>query len=153
MSIILQDSHIKQINNKNIVLIGGCFDIIHPGHIQFLESSKKYGDILILLLESDENIKKIKGESRPLNNQVTRAENLSKLEIVDYIILLKTPKSSNYYYNLVNLLRPAIIAVTVGDPLLEIKKDQAKIVGGKVVEVMERDTRHSSTEKIKNISI
>jgi rfaE bifunctional protein nucleotidyltransferase chain/domain len=148
MSKIIKDIEVSKLSKGKIVLVGGCFDILHPAHIEFLRLSKKEGDILVILLESDTNIKKNKGEKRPLNNQDTRAENLSKLSEVDYVILLKTPDSSQYYYNLVKSIRPDIIAVTKGDPLLSVKKEQATIVGGKVVEVMERDIRHSSSELI-----
>jgi cytidyltransferase-like protein len=150
MNKILKDTNLDKLKDKNSVLVGGCFDILHPAHQEFLKLSKKEGKILIVLLESDENITKLKGAGRPVNNQTTRAKNLSKLTEVDFIILLKTPTSSQYYYNLVKLIRPAIIAVTKNDPLLNIKKDQASIVGGKVVEVMERDPKHSSTQIIKN---
>ncbi len=150
MNKILKDTEIAKLSKLNkIVLVGGCFDVIHPAHKEFLEKSKQQGDFLVVLLESDENIKKLKGKDRPLNNQNTRAENLSILPFVDHIILLKMPASSQYYYNLVNLLEPDIIAVTHNDPLLSVKKDQAKMVNGKVVEVMKRDTKHSSTSLIK----
>jgi cytidyltransferase-like protein len=150
MSTILKDTETNEIKGKKIVLVGGCFDILHPAHQKFLSLSKVEGEVLIVLLESDENITKLKGKGRPLNNQSTRAKNLSNISEVDYIILLKTPTSSQYYYNLVKLIQPAIIAVTKNDPLLNIKKDQASTVGGKVIEVMKRDLRHSSSLLIKN---
>lgn len=148
MTKIIKPMKIKKPKDKKVILAGGCFDIIHEGHIQFLKRAKALGDILIILLESDSNIKKIKGVNRPLNNQNVRAQNLSKLDIIDYIIILDTPKTSNYYYNLVKLISPDIIAVTTGDPFLEDKKRQAQLVGGKVVEVMERDKKYSTTKII-----
>ena len=96
MTKILKDNEIDKIEKNKLVLAGGCFDVIHQAHIEFLEKSKSEGKILVLLLESDENIKRIKGNDRPLNNQLVRAENLSKLNIVDYIILLNMPDSSHY---------------------------------------------------------
>ena len=144
--IVLKDTEIKKIaKEKNIVLVGGCFDILHPAHIEFLKRAKEKGDLLVLFLESDENVKRLKGKKRPLYNQNTRAVNLSNLSVVDYVILLKTPDSPQYYYNLVNLLHPAIIAVTKGDPLIDVKIKQAEEVNGKVEIVMERDKGHSST--------
>lgn len=148
MAQIIKDSEIDKLKQKGIVLTGGCFDAIHPGHIKFLQLSKKQGEKLVVLLESDENIKKLKGENRPLNNQVIRAENLSKIKEVDNIILLVTPKSSDYYYNLVKKLEPAIIAVTEGDAYILDKKKQAELVGGKVVEVMKRDKKYSTSKII-----
>jgi len=145
MNMILEDDNLVPFPLDSVVLVGGCFDIIHAAHIKFLRLSKEQGKILVVLLESDANIRKLKGKNRPLNNQNTRAENLSKIEYVDYIILLKKPTSSNYYYNLVKLIQPDIIAVTSGDPLISVKKIQAEEVSGRVVEVMKRDKNHSST--------
>jgi cytidyltransferase-like protein len=150
MSKILDDTNFSSIPKDGVVLVGGCFDIIHVAHQKFLRLSKEQGKFLVVLLESDENIKKLKGKDRPVNNQITRAENLSKIESVDCIILLKTPTSSNYYENIVKSIRPDIIAVTKGDPLLSVKKLQADEVNGKVVIVMERNKEFSSTRIIEN---
>lgn len=148
MSKILQDSEIEKAKSNGTVLVGGCFDVLHPGHLEFLKLSKSKGNNLVVLLESDENVRKMKGEKRPLNNQLVRAENISNIQFVDAVILLKKPESSQYYYNLVKLLEPDIIAVTSLDPLIKVKKDQAKMVGGKVVEVMKRDLRYSTTKMV-----
>ncbi len=149
MKKVVGDNEISKIKSKNIVLVGGCFDIIHPGHLKFLELSKQQGKTLVVLLESDERIRELKGNDRPVNSQTRRAKNLANLRFVDYVVLLNSSTSSEYYYNLVKLLEPDIIAVTAEDPLLSVKKAQAKMVSGKVVEVMKRDIRHSSTELIK----
>lgn len=149
MKKVVGDNEISKIKSKNIVLVGGCFDIIHPGHLKFLELSKQQGKTLVVLLESDERIRELKGNDRPVNSQTRRAKNLANLRFVDYVVLLNSSTSSEYYYNLVKLLEPDIIAVTAEDPLLSVKKAQAKMVSGKVVEVMKRDIRQSSTELIK----
>lgn len=148
MTKILTDSNFADIPKEGVVLAGGCFDVIHLAHIKFLKLAKEKGQFLVLLLESDENIRQMKGKDRPVNNQITRAENLSKLETVDYIILLKKPTSSNYYENIVKSIQPDIIAVTKGDPMLSVKKLQAEEVNGKVIEVMERNKEFSSTKLI-----
>lgn len=148
MAKIIKDTEIEKLKQNGIILVGGCFDVIHKGHIKFLQLSKAQGKKLVVLLESDENISRIKGKDRPLNNQIIRAKNLSKLGFVDFIILLNTPKSSDYYYNLVKSLEPDIIAVTKGDAYLEDKKKQAELVGGRVVEVIKRDQRYSTTKMI-----
>lgn len=147
MTKIIKDSEIANIKQEGIVLVGGCFDILHPAHLEFLTLSKKQGNKLVVLLESDENIKKLKGDNRPMNNQIIRANNLSKLDFVDHIVILTFPASSQYYYNLVKILEPAIIAVTEGDAYISDKKKQAKLIEGKVVEVMKRD-RNFSTSKL-----
>ncbi len=73
--------------NKKIVMTNGCFDILHAGHVRYLKESKKFGDILIVGLNSDISVRALKGPERPINNQDDRAEVLSGLESVDYIIL------------------------------------------------------------------
>ena len=93
MTNIFNDDNISAIPKEGVVLAGGCFDIIHLAHIKFLKLAKEKGQFLALLLESDENIKQMKGKDRPVNNQITRAENLSKLGFVDYIILLKNQRN------------------------------------------------------------
>lgn len=117
---------------KTIVLAGGCFDILHIGHLKFLEAAKKEGDILIVALESDENVKRLKGRGRPINPQKDRASLLAALEVVDYILLLPEMKTHQDYFNLIKYLKPDILAVTQGDPRLAFKKKQMKAVGGKV---------------------
>jgi len=140
-------SKLKQ-ENKKIVLAGGCFDILHAGHIAFLEKSKKVGDVLILLLESDEAIKKLKGENRPINKQSIRAKILSAVEFVDFIILLPEKFETNDYRKLVKSISPDIIAVTAGDPNIKEKKSQAKEVGGKVKVVLKKLPDYSTTKLI-----
>ena len=72
---------------KTIVTTNGCFDILHVGHVRYLEKAKSFGDILIVALNSDKSVKAIKGENRPINNENDRAEVLSALRSVDYVVL------------------------------------------------------------------
>ena len=74
-------------SNKKIIMTNGCFDILHAGHTYILEESKKLGDILIVALNSDLSIKKIKSKDRPIVSELDRAYVLSCLSSVDYIIL------------------------------------------------------------------
>lgn len=73
--------------NKTIVTTNGCFDILHVGHVRYLEKTKSFADVLIVALNSDKSVKSIKGESRPINNENDRAEVLSGLKSVDYVVL------------------------------------------------------------------
>ncbi len=73
--------------NKKTVMTNGCFDILHAGHVRYLKKSKECGDVLIVGLNSDKSVKMLKGDSRPINNEQDRAEVLSGLESVDYIII------------------------------------------------------------------
>lgn len=72
---------------KTIVTTNGCFDILHVGHVRYLEKTKSYADVLIVALNSDKSVKSIKGENRPINNENDRAEVLGALKSVDYVVL------------------------------------------------------------------
>lgn len=72
---------------KTIVMTNGCFDILHVGHVRYLQKTKTFADVLILALNSDKSVRAIKGEGRPINNENDRAEVLSALECVDYVVL------------------------------------------------------------------
>jgi FAD synthetase len=119
-------------NKGRIVLTGGCFDILHLGHVRFLSEAKKMGDYLVVLLENDKNVKKLKGKNRPVFIQKERAEMLSALGSVDLIALLPTMENDTDYLDLVMKIKPDIIAVTENDPHIEKKRGQAKQIGGKL---------------------
>jgi rfaE bifunctional protein nucleotidyltransferase chain/domain len=120
--------------NKSIVLVGGVFDLLHYGHLKFLQAAKKEGDILIVALESDKNVRTKKGRNRPIHREQIRAEILAELECVDYVLILPEMRTPDYF-KLVEKLRPDIIAVTENDPQIENKRKQAKSVGGKLAVV------------------
>ncbi|MEW6162034.1 MAG: D-glycero-beta-D-manno-heptose 1-phosphate adenylyltransferase [Nitrospirota bacterium] len=110
MNKILNWNELKEIverlkaEGKKIVFTNGCFDILHVGHIRYLKEAKALGDVLVVGLNSDRSVSIIK-PARPINPQNHRAEILSSLEIVDYVILFdeETP------YELIKLLRPDIL--------------------------------------------
>ncbi|MCD6385540.1 adenylyltransferase/cytidyltransferase family protein [Candidatus Sumerlaeota bacterium] len=78
-------------DGKTVVLTNGCFDILHGGHISYLESAKALGDILIVAVNSDESVRRIKDERRPIIPQDERVELLSEIECVDFILLFDEP--------------------------------------------------------------
>ena len=80
---------------KTVVTTNGCFDILHVGHIRYLEKTKSYGDYLIVLLNSDKSVRSIKGPTRPINNELDRAEILSALRCVDYVVLFDEDSPRN----------------------------------------------------------
>ncbi len=111
------DSHIKTLEEitllsqelknrgKKIVFTNGCFDILHVGHVKYLEEAKSYGDVLILGLNSDASVRRLKGESRPVNTEDDRAYILASLEAVDYVVKFydDTP------YELIKAVSPHIL--------------------------------------------
>ena len=90
---------------KKIVFTNGCFDILHVGHVKYLEVAKSYGDVLILGLNADSSVKKLKGPTRPINSQDDRAYILASLESVDYVVIFEeeTP------YELIKLIKPNVL--------------------------------------------
>ena len=114
------------------VLVGGCFDILHYGHIHFLKKAKELGDYLIVALESDKSVRKMKGEKRPIHGQFQRREMLESLSCIDQVIILADDMKDSDYNKLVKLLDPQIIAVTAGDPILKKKQKQAKAIKQKL---------------------
>jgi len=117
---------------EKIVLVGGCFDILHIGHIKFLEKAKESGEKLYILLESDKNVRKLKGFRRPIFNQQDRAEALSSLKDVDLIINLPYLTMDREYEKLIEEIKPDIIAVTENDPILSKKNRQAEKTGARL---------------------
>ena len=80
-------SHIAKLKEQSnrIVFTNGCFDLLHPGHVTYLAQAKSLGDILVVGLDTDESVKKLKGSSRPIQDQDSRAKVLSALRSVDFI--------------------------------------------------------------------
>ena len=104
----------KCFNNNRVVFTNGCFDILHLGHIDYLIKARKFGDILIIGLNTDSSVKKLKGDIRPVNNQNARALLLASLEFVDFVILFdeETP------FELIRTITPDVL-VKGGDYKIE----------------------------------
>lgn len=131
---------------KKLVLSGGVFDILHIGHIKFLEAAKKRGDVLFILLESDENVKKYKGKNRPINSQENRALLLSTLKPIDYVVRLNEMKTNLDYDKLVINLKPDVIATTKKSPQEIHNKRQAKLINAELASVISRISDKSTTK-------
>lgn len=140
------DSSKKLLKGKTVVLVGGCFDLIHYGHLQFLKKARETGDFLVVALESDEFLVKNKRE-RSVHNQQERAEILSFLDIVDLVVLLPHFSENSQYFDMVKAINPDVIAVTEGDPQLENKRKQIEGIGGQL-KVVTPLLRKFSTRKI-----
>ncbi|OGQ13393.1 MAG: hypothetical protein A3B70_07215 [Deltaproteobacteria bacterium RIFCSPHIGHO2_02_FULL_40_11] len=90
---------------KKVVFTNGCFDLLHVGHVQYLQKAKKLGDILVLALNSDASVQKIKGPNRPLVPFKQRAEIMAALECVDFVTSFSQPTP----FNLIQFLKPHIL--------------------------------------------
>lgn len=131
---------------QKTVLVGGCFDILHFGHLKFLKNAASSGDFLVVALESDEFIVKHK-RKQPIHSQEERAEILAALGMVDVVVLLPLFMKDSDYFEMVKKIRPAVVAVTEGDSNLEKKKEQMRQLGGRV-EVVTPSISKFSTRKI-----
>lgn len=140
---ILKISNQIKEKGKILVFTNGCFDIIHPGHIKYLEKAKSFGDILIVGLNSDDSVKKLKGSQRPVNNELDRAAVLLGLKSVDIVVIFKeeTP------LKLIKLIRPNIL-VKGGDYA------NKKVIGENFVdrlEIVEYEDGKSTSKIIESI--
>jgi rfaE bifunctional protein nucleotidyltransferase chain/domain len=100
--------------NKKIVFTNGCFDIIHQGHIEYLMKASELGDILVLGLNSDSSVKKLKGKGRPIQGQEARAKILASMFFVSYVVIFEEETPSN----LIKIVQPDIL-VKGGDYKIE----------------------------------
>jgi len=133
--------------NKKIVFTNGCFDIIHRGHIEYLNEAKNLGDVLVIGLNSDKSVRKLKGNDRPIINQSDRAFILLNLKSVDYVIVFEedTP------YELIKSVKPDFL-VKGGDWKEEdiVGSDILKEYGGKTISLKFIDS-YSTTNIINKI--
>ena len=128
---------------KKIVFTNGCFDLLHTGHVKYLETAKSFGDVLIIGLNSDRSVAALKGEGRPINMQMDRAYILAALEVVDYVVIFDedTP------YNLIKAIKPYTL-VKGGD------YKGKKVIGqdiAKELKLVEFIDDRSSTQTIRKI--
>ena len=132
-------------NDKKIVFTNGCFDILHIGHVKYLEKAKKFGDILILGLNSDDSTHRLKGKNRPINTQDDRAYILASLEVVDYVVIFNedTP------LDLIKLIKPDVL-VKGGDYEGKevVGQDIAKEL--KLVQFIDAKSTSKTIKKIRN---
>ncbi|MFH0940479.1 MAG: D-glycero-beta-D-manno-heptose 1-phosphate adenylyltransferase [Candidatus Omnitrophota bacterium] len=137
----------KQRPRKKVVFTNGCFDILHYGHIKYLKKAKSCGDTLVVGLNSDASVRRLKGNKRPINTERDRAEVLAALESVDHIIIFNegTP------YKLIGSLKPDIL-VKGGDWRKEkiVGADIVLANGGKVISLPYVKNK-STTNTIKKI--
>ena len=133
---------------KRVVFTNGCFDILHAGHVRYLEKARALGDCLVLGLNSDASVRRLKGPSRPVNREEDRAEVVGALKSVDYVTVFDQPTADE----LIALVKPAVYAKG-GDYTLDTLPE-AKIVqsyGGEVafIDLVEGRSTTNIIEKIK----
>ncbi len=135
-------------DDKKIVFTNGCFDILHLGHVKYLQKAKSFGDVLIVGVNSDSSVKRLKGDSRPVNSEYDRAYILASLDCVDFVIIFDedTP------YNLISMVKPDVL-VKGGDYKGKdvVGSDIAKRV--ELVDFVEGRSTTSTISRIKSCSL
>jgi rfaE bifunctional protein nucleotidyltransferase chain/domain len=116
-------------SKKKIVFTNGVFDILHFGHVQYLQKAKALGDKLIIGLNTDKSVKKFKGSNRPINKQADRAGVLSALECIDYVVYFSEPTP----LKLIHQIQPDVLVKGADYKIKDIVgADFVKSIGGKV---------------------
>ena len=124
--------HEEELHRKKIVFTNGCFDILHVGHVTYLAQAKALGDVLVIGLNSDDSVRRLKGPNRPVNEQHARALVLAALDSVDYVVFFNedTP------YNIITQVKPDIL-VKGGDYKIDniVGGDFVRARGGQVLTI------------------
>ena len=132
---------------KTLVFTNGCFDVLHAGHAYLINEARKHGDALLLAINSDQSVKRLKGDSRPVNKEEDRAILLASLQAVDAVVVFDedTPEA------LIALLRPDVLVKGA-----DYRKEQ--VVGGRLVEarggqvlILPLKPGYSSSKTIENL--
>ncbi len=135
--------------SKKIVFTNGCFDILHPGHVTYLAEARSLGDALVVGLDTDASVKKLKGESRPIQDQNARAKILTSLRSVDYVCFFEDGNPEP----LIEAITPDVL-VKGGDWAIEQIRGAKHVIasGGKVksLKFIEGNSTTSIVDKIKS---
>jgi rfaE bifunctional protein nucleotidyltransferase chain/domain len=139
--------------NRPLVLTNGCFDLLHVGHVRYLAQARGLGEALVVAINSDESVRRLKGPRRPLTPDIERAEMLAALESVDFVIVFDEDTASA----LVEEIEPAIYvkggdySSDPSDPRFPVEGNSVKKYGGSVVTV-EYVPGHSTTAMLDKVT-
>ena len=130
-----------------VVFANGCFDLLHVGHVRYLEAARSLGDLLVVGINSDEQVRRLKGEGRPFVPERERAETVASLRAVDYVTVFHEPTVTE----LLHALRPDIHAKGTDYTEESVpERDVVRSYGGRV-QIVGDPKDHSSTEMLKNV--
>jgi rfaE bifunctional protein nucleotidyltransferase chain/domain len=134
-------------DSKTVVFANGCFDLIHVGHIRYLEAARALGDLLVLGLNGDESVELLKGPGRPTMNQEERAEILAAMECVDYVIVFDDPTAER----LLRELQPHIHAKGTDYSEDTVPEREIVLKYGGLVKIAGDPKNHSSKDLLEQI--
>ena len=137
-----------------LVVVTGVFDLLHVGHLRFLQAARELGSRLVIGVESDERVRRWKGPDRPIQTQEDRCELLSALRVVDDVFLIEGERvEPDYYVELLRPLHARYLAVTADDPFLEAKRAAMAKIGVELRVVIPRVENYSTSHLIKLLGI
>ena len=133
---------------KKIVFTNGCFDLLHVGHVRYLQQARKLGDLLVVGINSDDSVRRLKGPTRPVQNERDRGEILSALGCVDYVCLF----AEDTPLKLIELVRPNILAKGGDWPIEKIVGAEFVIASGGEVHSLSFVEGKSTTYLVEKMS-
>ena len=139
---------IERQNSRKIVLANGCFDFFHVGHVRYLAAAKALGDCLIVAVNSDAQVRKLKGENRPITPESERAEIISALRFVDYVTIFAEPTVEE----LIRAVRPDFHAKGTDYTTETVPEREIVVEYGGQVAIVGDPKNHSSSDLIEIIS-
>ncbi len=127
--LLIERDRLRQ-TGKKVVFTNGCFDLLHPGHVRYLQQARALGDALIVALNSDRSVRELKGDKRPILNESERAEVMAALACVDYVTVFDEPTPRE----IISALLPDIL-VKGGDWSIDniVGREEVEAAGGKVM--------------------
>jgi len=128
ISINMLELWVRNLKGKKLVVTNGCFDIIHAGHVEYLEAAKALGDVLLIGLNSDSSVQRLKGPNRPFNRQEDRAVVLLGLKSVDAVCIFDESTATRF----LTVARPAIWVKGGDYTLASINREELEAAGGAI---------------------
>ena len=135
-------------SGKTVVVTNGCFDILHVGHVRYLQQTKSFADYSMVLLNSDKSVRSIKGPTRPINNELDRAEVLCALSCVDYVVLFDEDSPRN----LLDEIKPDVYTKGADYTMETLPEADIMRKNGTRVEFIKFVEGKSTTNVIKKVS-
>ena len=136
-----------QKQGKTVVTTNGCFDILHVGHVRYLQKTKEFADYSVVLLNSDKSVKSIKGDSRPINTESDRAEILCALSCVDYVVIFDEDSPRN----LLDEIKPNIHTKGADYTIETLPEADVIIKNGGIIKFIDFVEGKSTTNTIKKM--
>ncbi|HKV84670.1 MAG TPA: adenylyltransferase/cytidyltransferase family protein [Ktedonobacterales bacterium] len=141
-------------SRAGLVVVTGVFDVLHIGHLRFLEAARALGDALMVGIESDERVRRWKGPRRPVQGETDRRALVEALRVVDETFLITGERvDPAYYVELLAPLRPRYLAVTADDPLLMEKRQAMAAIHVEVPVVVPRIENYSTTRLVELLGL